>query len=116
MYHRILQRYIFTGAAYTRTVNLSIKKYHPIPHLTFSLPGFFLAYAMVMFVLSTHTRRSRSLRSSSDSCMNLTRHPEGLPVLYRINVFPKKKAIYTVNVCALLFSSPVRSFDIDFFC
>ena len=58
-----------------------------------------LVYATVMFILST----THAALSVSELLQGFVFEGESMPggpaVFYRINVFPKRKAIYIVNVC-----------------
>lgn len=65
-----------------------------------------LAYAAVMFILSTtHVALAISelLQGFVFEERDSTRTPGGPAVFYRVNVFPKRKAIYIVNVCPLFY-------------
>ena len=59
-----------------------------------------LAYSTVMFILST-THVSLAVSELLQGFVSEREStPGGPPVFYRFNVFPKRKAIYIVNVCA----------------
>ena len=102
--------YLFTSAAYTRGRERSsqwvypLKKYLPHPHLLLTT-RILLTYATIMFVLSTTHVALAVSELLQGFVYELDSTPGGPPVFYRINVFPKRKAIYIVNVCALIFSS-----------
>ena len=68
-------------------------------HLTFNNHRILLAYATVMFILSTTHVALAVSELLQGFVFEAESTPGGPAAFYRINVFPKRKAIYIVNVC-----------------
>ena len=100
--------YIFTSSAYTRGREKYSQYICPLLIKIFTVisPSHYrilLAYATVMFILST-THAALSISELLQGFVfKIDSTPGGPAEFYRINVFPKRKAIYIVNVCPFLF-------------
>jgi hypothetical protein len=121
-YHHILhtmlhfhQQCVHSGKRKIITVSLSILLLIKIfRHLTLPNYRILLAYSTVMFILSTTHVALAVSELLQGFVFEGDSTPGGPAAFYRINVFPKRKAIYIVNVCPfisfLFFASVCRLF------